>query len=80
MVKSTDAYFNCKLCPLPGFVFVWEREIGYLPSNRTEEGNCSLVIRETSLEDTGKYSCIGRSKSMLSSLVLKEEIPLIVRG
>ena len=80
VVNGTDAYLKCKWCPLPGVSFVWERMGDDLPSNRTEKGNCSLVIKETTLEDTGNYTCIGRSKSTSSALVLKEQIPLVVRG
>ncbi|XP_062504646.1 roundabout homolog 1-like [Corticium candelabrum] len=80
VVNNTDAFLKCKLCPMPGFSFTWERKGDELPPNKTEIYNCSLVIRKVRLEDTGNYSCIGKTKSKLSSLLIREDIPLIVRG
>lgn len=80
VVNNTDAVLKCTLCVIPGFSFAWIKTGGVLPPDRSNATDCSLVIRNTRMEDTGNYTCIGRAQSGTSSLLLREETSLTVRG
>ena len=80
VVNNTDAVLKCTLCVIPGFSFTWVKSRGVIPPGRTNATACSFVIRKARMEDAGNYTCIGKAQSGVSSLVLREDIPLTVRG
>ena len=80
VVNNTDAVLKCTLCAIPGFSFTWMKSGGVLPPGRTNASDCALFISKARMEDTGNYTCIGKARSGTSSLVLREDIRLTVRG
>ena len=77
VVVHTTALLKCRLCSFADFTFRWDREGGNIAANRVKQKGCTLVIRNTTLGDTGNYTCIATSKS---GGHLRQKISLIVIG
>jgi hypothetical protein len=69
----TTAILKCRLCSFAGFSLRWEKEGGHIASERAEQTDCTLSIRNTTLGDTGNYTCVATSKS---GDELRQKIPL----
>ena len=80
VVNNTGAVLKCTFCAMPGFSFTWVKSGGILPPGRANTTGCALIISKVRMEDTGNYTCIGKAESGTSSLVLREDIPLTVKG
>jgi hypothetical protein len=76
---NKDAVFNCTLCrfKLPGVSFTWERAGSKIASHRAYMIDCTFVLSNVTLQDSGDYTCIATFRS---SAVLRETTTLCVRG
>lgn len=52
---------NCGATGDPEPVISWKREGAQLPAGRTQQTNGALVIRDTRIDDSGKYICVATS-------------------
>ena len=77
VIVHTTALLKCHLCSIAELPFRWEKDGGNIPAVRAEQKGCTLIIRNTSLSDTGNYTRVATSKS---GGHLRQKIPLIVKG
>jgi hypothetical protein len=76
VVVHTTASLSCHLCTFAHLtVSRWEKEGGTIPVARAEKKGCTLIIRNTSLSDTGNYTCVVSSKA---GAHIRQRIPLLI--
>ena len=76
-VVNMDAVLKCRLCFIRGYVFTWQKVGGVLPAGRTTQEGCTLIIKNTTLDDSGKYACIATKQT---GEKLRHEVPFTVIG
>ena len=76
-VVNTDALLKCRLCSIRGYSLTWEKIGGSLPAGRTTQSGCTLIIKNTTLDDSGRYACIATKQT---GEKLRHEVPFTVIG
>ncbi|XP_062512291.1 roundabout homolog 1-like [Corticium candelabrum] len=74
-VVNTDALLKCHLCSIRGYSLTWEKIGGSLPAERTTQKGCTLIIKNTTLDDSGRYACIATKQT---GEKLRHEVPFTV--
>ncbi|XP_062508828.1 peroxidasin homolog isoform X2 [Corticium candelabrum] len=74
-VVNTDALLKCRLCSLRGYSLTWQKIGGSLPAGRATQEGCTLIIKNTTLDDSGRYACIATKQT---GEKLRHEVPFTV--
>ncbi|XP_062508018.1 immunoglobulin superfamily member 10-like isoform X2 [Corticium candelabrum] len=75
VAANSTAVLKCDLCTFSGLSFGWKSASVDLSNSRFEQRGCMLIIKNTTLSDTGNYTCIARSQSGVAN---RQNIPLTI--
>ena len=77
-MAGRNASLRCSLCSERGYSLKWKQPEDKLQSDRVQIDGCLLTITNTTLEDSGNYTCIAIRE--YDGEILRETISLTIRG